>query len=337
MSVHRFNISTKARTITVFLSFALLILSLFLQGCGNDNNGIEGSDDQEKNESNLTMNLKSLSTDLIDNSLLYVFKNNDDFVKRQWGLVKTGNKITTSMEVGNWRLVLLSCNTDISGDITPPYGANRIGSKMWETKLKDADFLSQTPAELRYAFIDNVNIVADATESKNATLNRNVGKIQVILKEYTGFDDINSGKNNYAFVDLMDVPTTLGWDGKYLPTRDNPTTSAKPIREYFNFVNKNGVMVADTVNFIVPAHRGNDAFDAIHADTTRHKLRLRASMPLNSTSYYGKTPIEIPFVPKVNRIVQVVLTFRGEPDTQLDIKVTVKDWEDYVTQEETFN
>jgi hypothetical protein len=60
-------------------------------------------------------------------------------------------------------------------------------------------------------------------------------------------------------------------------------------------------------------------------------------MPLNSASYYGKTPIEIPFVPKINRIVQVVLKFRGEPDTELDVKVTVKDWEDFIDQEITFD
>ncbi|MFV0419701.1 MAG: FimB/Mfa2 family fimbrial subunit [Dysgonomonas sp.] len=326
----------KIRMIMISLSFALLLSLLFLSGCSNDSES-ENSGKQENNEGNLSMNLKSLSSDLIDNSMLYVFKENNDFVKRQWNLVRSGNKISTSMDVGKWGLVLLSCNTDISNDITPPYGANRIGSKMWETKLKDANFLSQTPAELRYAFIDDVNIVADGNESKNATLNRNVGKIQIILEEYSGFSNINPGVNNYAFVELIDVPTTLGWDGKYLPSRDNPTTSPKPIRENFNFVNKNSQMVADTVNFIVPAHRGNDAFDPIHADTTKYKLKLRVSMPLNNASYFGKTPIEIPITPKINRIVQVGLKFRGEPDAELDVKVTVKDWAGDVIQNETFD
>lgn len=337
MSLQRFESLFKVRMmITIFLSFALLLSLLFLSGCSNDNES-EDKEKQERSEANLSMNMKSLSTDLIDNSLLYVFKNNNDFVKRQWGLIKTGNKISTSMDVGNWKLVLLSCDRDISNDVTPPYGANRIGSKMWETKLKDANFLSQAPAELRYAFIDNVNIVADGLESKNATLNRNVGKIQVILEDHTGFSNIVAGENNYAFVELFDVPTTLDWDGKYLPSRDNPIVSAKPIRENFNFVSKNSKMVADTVNFIVPAHRGTDAFAPIHADTTRHKLKLRVSMPLNNASYYGKTPIEISITPKVNRIVQIGLKFRGEPDTELDVKVTVKDWAGEVEQEQTFN
>lgn len=338
-SLHHFLISVKECMILLFLAFALLSTLFLLQGCSNDND-TESEKKQHQESPNFSMDTKSLTSDLIDNLHMYVFKPNNDFVKRQWSLTNTGSKITTSMEEGQWGLVLLSCNSDITDKITVPYGANRIGSKMWETqKIQPAqDYLSQTPEELRYAFVPGVNIVPDATETKSAILQRNVAKIQIILDEYTGFEssNIHPGKNDFAFVELHNVPTTLGWDGKYLPSKDAPYTSDKPIRVDFDFDN---TLKAKTVDFIIPAHRGDDAFEAVHADTTKHKLKLKVSMPLNNGSYYGETvnPIEIPYTPKINRIVQVWLKFRGEPQTKLDVKVTVKDWEDYSTQEETFN
>lgn len=334
-SLPRFVFFLKTCMTLFFLTFIVLLLMLLLEGC-TDSNIMQINQKQEDGQSNLSMQMKSVPAELINNSRLYVFDEYSQFVKEQFNIDKSGDKLSTTMTVGKWNLILLSCNTDISGELMIPYGGNIENSPMWETKLiaPANQFLSQTPAELSYAPIFNTQIQQGITTYKNASLNRNVAKIQVILEEYTGFGNIVAGTNPLAFVELLDVPTTLAWSGKYLPTRDTPYLSDKPIREYFNF---NSELKADTVDFIVPAHRGDDAFAATHSDTTHHKLRLRASMPLNNTSYYGKTPIEIPFVPKINRIVQVVLKFRGEPDTNLDVKVTVKDWEDFINQEITFD
>ena len=334
-SLPRFVFFLKTCMTLFFLTFIVLLLMLLLEGC-TDSNIMQINQKQEDGQSNLSMQMKSVPAELINNSRLYVFDEYNQFVKEQFNIDKSGDKLSTTMTVGKWNLILLSCNTDISGELMIPYGGNIENSPMWETKLiaPANQFLSQTPAELSYAPIFNTQIQQGITTYKNASLNRNVAKIQVILEEYTGFGNIVAGTNPLAFVELLDVPTTLAWSGKYLPTRDTPYLSDKPIREYFNF---NSELKADTVDFIVPAHRGDDAFAATHSDTTHHKLRLRASMPLNNTSYYGKTPIEIPFVPKINRIVQVVLKFRGEPDTNLDVKVTVKDWEDFINQEITFD
>ncbi|MFC4673764.1 FimB/Mfa2 family fimbrial subunit [Dysgonomonas termitidis] len=333
-SSHHFVFFLKTCMTLFFLTFIVLAFMLFLQGCTGED-VMRMNQRQDDGESNLSMQTKSLPVELINNSHLYVFDEDRKFVKEQFNVNKAGDKLSTTMPVGEWNLVLFSCDTDISGQLNLPYGGDIDTSPMWETKLiaPANQFLSQTPAELSYAPIFNTEIQQGVTTYKNASLNRNVAKIQVILEEYTGFGNIVAGTNPFAFVELLDAPTTLAWSGKYLPTRDAPYKSDKPIREYFNFNNE---LKADTVDFIVPAHRGDDAFDATHSDTTHHKLRLRASMPLNNASYYGKTPIVIPFVPKINRIVQVVLKFRGEPDTDLDVKVTVKDWETSIDQDIIF-
>ncbi|MDR1504740.1 MAG: FimB/Mfa2 family fimbrial subunit [Prevotella sp.] len=316
-----------------FGSFVIFALIALLSGCDGDK--IVG--EEEPLETNITMTLKS-GTDpvFLNNALIYVFTNTDKFVEKKLNVVRNDNKLSTYMPVGISNLVLLTCNTDIAGKVTlPPYGgANTY--PMWKTGFTTSanEFLSQTPAELRYASLPNTVITENMKTEKQATLNRNVAKIQVILKDYTGFDQIHSGRNDYAFVDLLDVPTTLDWTGGYYPGKDNPDHSGNiPVREYFNF---NSQLKADTVNFIVPAHRGADAFETQHIDTTTHKLRLRTSMPLKGQSYFGKTPVEISFVPKINRIIQLIVTFRGEPETNLSINITVKDWADPIDQEIIF-
>ncbi|EGK01245.1 FimB/Mfa2 family fimbrial subunit [Dysgonomonas gadei] len=319
-----------AKAFGLFVTFALIAL---LSGCDGDK--IVG--EEEPLETNITMTLKS-GTDpvFLNNALIYVFTNTDKFVEKKLNVVRNDNKLSTYMPVGISNLVLLTCNTDIAGTVTlPPYGgANTY--PMWKTGFTTSanEFLAQTPAELRYASLPNTVITENMKTEKQATMNRNVAKIQVILKDYTGFDQIHTGRNDYAFVDLLDVPTTLDWTGGYYPGKDNPDHSGDiPVREYFNF---NAQLKADTVNFIVPAHRGADAFETQHIDTTTHKLRLRTSMPLKGQSYFGKTPIEISFVPKINRIIQLIVTFRGEPETNLSINITVKDWADPIDQEIIF-
>lgn len=330
------NRSLDGRVLPVksFAAFTLIALLILLAGCSGDTITAEG----DSPAANVTMSLKSGTNPVfMGNASIYVFTGTDQFVEKKLNVTVSGNKLFTYMPVGTWNLVLLTCSSDISGQvIQPPYGgANTF--PMWKTGLiaPANEFLSQAPGELRYEVLPNTAIIQDQLTTKQATLNRNVAKIQVILKTYTGFDAVSPGQNNYAYVDLLDVPTTLDWQGRYYPDKNNPEHAGnKPIREYFNF---DAQLKADTVDFIVPAHRGSDAFDLQHNDTTTHKLRLRASMPLKGQSYFGKSPFEISFVPKINRIIQLVLTFRGEPETNLDVKVTVKEWADPIDQEVIFD
>lgn len=320
-------------SVKAFGLFIIFILMLLLSGCDGD----KVVDEDDTFKTNVTMSLKSgTKPAFIDNALIYVFTNDDKFKEKKLNVLKNGNILSTYMPVGTWNLVLLTCDADIADKIILPPYAGASTYPMWKTGFTTSanDFLLQTSAELRYESLPGTAIIENLDTKKQATLNRNVAKIQVILKNYTGFDQINPGKNAYAFVDLLDVPTTLNWKGEYYPDKDNPDNSGNiPIREYFNFDSQ---LKADTVNFIVPAHRGSDAFDVQHNDTTTHKLRLRTSMPLKGQSYFGKTPVEVSFVPKVNRIIQLIVTFRGEPETNLDIKVTVKDWADPIDQEVIF-
>ncbi len=310
---------------------SLCVVSLFfLQACNGD------TDETVGGKSNITLDLRSAPVEIINNALLYVFDANANFHRRQLNVRQSGDILSTDMEVGPtgiWNLVLLSCKSDISGKIIlPEYNGAMHLSPMWRTGLKaGGEFLEQTP-ELRYAPLMPTVIAANTTTQKDALLNRNVAKIRIILKEYGGFDEVN-GSHAYAYAELLDVPTTLLWNGKL--SLASSEISDKPLREYFVF---DAEGKAAAIEFIIPADIEAQTFDPL----TANKIRLKVSMPMNGLPFYGQSPVsipstDIPFIPVPNGIIEINLTFKGEPDTNLDVKVTAKEWEPYIDQTDIFN
>lgn len=292
-----------------------------LSSCNEDNV-------QQSRTSDFSLQMQLIPQELINNMHLYVFDNPGKcFVRKQLNIDRVENKLITIMEEGNWNLVLFSCENNIIDKVTlPGVGGSIKDYPMWKTPLNSTgEFLEQTP-EIRYATIFPATILANQKNTESVVLNRNVAKVQVILKEYSGFDSV-TGNNVLAYAELLEVPTTIMWDGRL--SADPADISDKPLREYFQFNNEN---IADTLNFIVPAHRDDEL-----SETFTHKLKLKLSMPLGGNAFHGKTPVDISFIPKPNTIIRLFVTFRGEPDTSLDIKVSVKEWEDYILQTEEFN
>lgn len=318
-----------------------LLWVIFTISCG-DRNAV---DTEEAGVSRLSLQMRAGEADIfVPNTSIYMFDEGNLFVEKKLNVTREGNKLSTNVAVGTWNIVLLTCDQDIQGNISIPSPKSRMDSApMWQTKpTSDGNFLSQTPSELRYGLLQNVTIEPEKVTEKSTQLYRNVAKVQVILKDYHGFDEITPSNQAMAYAELLEVPTTLAWNGQLYPNGNSPTVSDKPMRENFTFDNE---AVADTLNFIIPAHRGHDAFNIesgilVHnpapTDTTTHKLKLRVSMPLGGKEYFGRSAegIEIPIVPKVNSIMQVTVTFYGK--TSLDIKIGVKEWEDWIIQEKVF-
>ncbi|SCD19800.1 Mfa2 [Proteiniphilum saccharofermentans] len=338
------NTSTfKTGTHHLYVVTALLWVVLTIS-C-NDRNVV---DPQESAESRLSLQMRAANAETFAaNTSLYMFNASDRFWEKKLNVTQEGNKLSTDVAIGTWNIVLLTCDKEeyIRQNITLPSPLSPMGSAiMWQTPVTtDGLFLSQTPSELRYGLLRDVVIKQDEVTEKSTLLYRNVAKVQVILKHYEGFDPVTDDNKAMAYAELLDVPTSLAWTGKLYPNGDSPAVSDKPIRENFEF---DGAGKADTLNFIVPAHRGDDAFitneegilvqNPAAVDTTEHKLKLRVSMPSGGKEYFGKSAngIEIPIVPKINSIMQVNVTFHGK--TSLDIKIGVKPWEDWIIQEEEF-
>lgn len=340
MNRRRFKIGTP-----YFYAMAALLFAVLSYSC-NDGNGIN-MDDPEESLLSLQMRAGEVEQSLVDNTSIYMFDTHNLFVEKKLNVHREGNKLYTNVAVGTWNIVLLTCDRDISENISVPAPTSLMGEvPMWQTPTTitpEGNFLSQTPSELRYGLLPGVEIEKDVVKQISTLLYRNVAKLQVILKTYDGFDEITDANKDMAYAELLEVPTTLAWNGKLYPDGGQPVVSQRPLRENFTF-KADGV--ADTLNFIVPAHRGTDAFipdpekilvrNPADTDTTTHKLKLRVSMPLGNKEYFGRSAegIEIPYVPKVNCIIQINVTFYGR--TSLDIKIGVKPWEDWIIQEEEF-
>lgn len=327
----KYMLTKKKHKFTDLIVKGSILLFIFVfQSCGNNNEITDPIDDPSsggKSTANIELKFASPSN-LVDNALLYAFNTSKQFQYKLLNVNKTENKLSTSMTVGNWNLVLLSSDSDIENSITrPSFNGAMSTSKMWETPLNSSgDFLTQPPEELRYASFLNTDIVSNTiTYIRNAKLNRCVGKIRVILN-HSGFGDIPAGQSVTDYIELQDVPTTLSWESKFLPNATTPTVSAKPLRSYLKF---DVTGKADTINFIVPAHMATDA-----TDVTTHKVKMKISMMLGGNPFTGKGVVTIPFYPEPNQIVDVNLTFRGEPDALLDVKVKVKEWETELSQNE---
>lgn len=343
---------------------ALAVVSFFmLPSCSGNDSLLNEEEESEQGSSNVTMDMKAVRPAIMDNSMLYVFDNGNNFVEKKLNVKRENDLLKMSMPVNTvtnpkWNFALLSCDIPLlegtTGEtdkiIRPNFGQSMFQAKMWTTgTIPPANiYMAQTPEEFRFDTIANVVIEKDKLTKANAVLNRNVAKIQIILKNWEGFDNISGSSNPFAYAELYDVPNTLNWAGRLFSTTNNihsPVVSDKPMHVGFNFKTVNSKVVADTINFIVPADRGN-LYNP--ADTTKHKIKLKLSMPItvNGTQqgYHGKTvdnqgkPIfYIPHVPKANGIIQVIVNkFTGEPDTNLDIKVSVKPWLTANDQNETF-
>jgi len=199
-------------------------------------------------------------------------------------------------------------------------------------KNLETGFMEEMP-ELLYGIIPDVEVTTPTTE-KEVDLIRNVARVDVIL-EHKGFDsDLFNQYPDLCYFELNKVPTSLSWEGKLLPERDEPYISDRPLRQNIQF-DQNGK--ADTIRFIVPAHRGEDFYAPMASieDYSRHKVFIQACLPNPDdvgAGYFAETieseGIEIPLHLKMNRIIEVKFRFYGPGiESLLDVSVSAKEWE----------
>ncbi len=331
--MHRLIFVAKAWGVLFVFAMFLILLLLTFQSCSNSQDVIE--EQEEQRTAGLTLNTKAVPMEMINNALLYRFDTNDKFMGRQLNVTNPSTDVlyTNSAPTGTWNYVLLMCKTNlldkIINPLSPYVDGGRTNDKMWETATSGG-YLLQTP-ELYHVYMPNVTIVDGVdTQVGTVTPRHNVSMVRFTMEDrYTGFDAITSTSNPLAFVELYDVPTSLRWDGGLYPSHTAPTLSTVPMREYFEFDSSTPKRKAKKVEFIIPAHLST-------TEVTTNKLKFKVSMPLGNASYYGKTttPMEVGFYPKANKIIQIDLTFAGEPEIGLDINLTVKDWETEIDQSE---
>lgn len=269
---------------------------------------------------NLTFNMTRASQDIINNTEVYQFETNWNFKQRILGVSPGTDKLSMEMAAGSWNLALVTADTDISSRIISPVNGQARTGKLWETQSQGGELPSMP--ELRTSYIDHVNITANQPNTAGpAVLFRNVALVKVVIDKTRGLDE--SGTHSF---ELKDVPTTLNWAGGLYPNKDNPDVSVYPMKGAFTIKAKQGevgIQDSDTLNFIIPAHKGTDYIGA-HNDTTTHTLKLSVDLACLGGTRFQKADVEIPRVPRVNGILLVKLSMIG----QLEVDAEILDWKD---------
>lgn len=297
----------------LYLYFITLFLFV-LSACDNSNNEVP----EPNKTGSLTFDTRSVTQEYMDNMRIYLFdgdnRNSADgqFYMKLLNLVKVGDKITTSAEVGLWDIGLVSCeNNPLTALKDPVRGSDPKDVLMWKT-VPVAGNLPDIP-EIRTTVIDGVNIQTGVTKSVGASLTRHVGMVRVVLEDGVGF------KTGNHSVYLKNVPTCLSWGGSLYPSRDNPEYSATPMTKTITMIDAGAghQKGKDPVEFIVPTHKSTSA-----GDVTTHKITLGVKFNTLGGTLFEKEAV-ISDVPQDNKILLVKLTAKGG----VEVKTEIVDWE----------
>lgn len=262
---------------------------------------------EEMWDTSLTFNMARVPEAILSNTEVYLFDgegaSRNQFNHKAVQVVYGLSQLTMPVAAGRWNVALVSADRDISSElISPARGGERHSLKMWETK-SSGGFLQGMP-ELRTAFMTDQHVLARQQNAVTQTvqLARNVALVKVVVVSASGLD--LGGTHRF---ELTNVPTTLNWNGGLYPNKNNPTVSAAPMRGEFtlrNSTTQQDSQQSDTLQFMIPAHRGtNEA-----TDTTTSKLRFSVRLTTEGGGEYEKRDIVIPRAPRANGVLLVRLT-----------------------------
>lgn len=301
---------------------SIFILCLISYACSNEENEAISEDEVVRN--GLQLKFGEVSDNIRNYTDIYVFNGEGakaNFYKYKiYDVARVGNNLKMDVLAGKWNIVLVGCNElDIRQKLIQPAvptPKERKDLPMWQT-VNVGNNLPDVP-EIRTALINGIQIVKDQNHNAQASLERNVAKVRVVLADGVGFK-IGGGHT----VSLKNVPTTLAWDGSLYPGRDIPTITSYPMTKSATFSASTiqGHQKSDTIDFIIPAHRSTSP-----TDISTHKITLGVDF-ITAGGVSFKKDVVLQTVPKNNKILLVNVTAKGGVEVAIDIK----DWETVVS------
>jgi hypothetical protein len=166
---------------------------------------------------------------------------------------------------------------------------------------------SENAAEI-FLVNEPVTIVETQSSTLNTRLDRNVAMVEVIVNKATA--NFNKAATDNR-IELHRIPSTISYTGKLLPNTHAPDTlpAGKYLRANVTLKDhptEKGYLTADTVRFLIPAHRGNDFMAANPVDTITLKMLLAVNFERTGGTRFVKSK-EIQAVAKCNKILRVRL------------------------------
>lgn len=296
-------------------TFWFLTLLLCLCSCGDDA-VIEDyvSVDASLPQIDVVLNTSNVAS---NNSEIYVFNGQepklDYYHHKVLNVVRTPEYLKMKMPEGKWNAVIVGCNESNIHPLLmmPEFSAPKAQIPMWVTQPVN-NLLPEVP-QIRTALVNGLVIKEDRVENAIASLDRNVAKVRVVLKDGVGFKV--GGEHRFL---LKKVPTSLSWDGSLHPNKTNPTVSTLPMSKAVKLfvASEAGHQKSDTIDFIIPAHKSLNV-----NDTTTHKIVLGMKLTTIGSTIFEKDVV-INTVPKNNKVLLVNLTAKGG----VEVSVDVADW-----------
>ena len=310
-----------AHNATVVL-FGMCLLALTLVSCQREEPKPAAEDDGR-----IVMSMSGMTRAVYDNIQIYMFNGENNanrgiFRRKLLQIERNGNILTANnVPAGTWDLTLVTAQGDAEMNrLTDPLvGRFRKNEVMLEL-TPQGGVLPQAP-EIMTGRVAGQLIQPNQTNSGPDTdLSRNVAMVRVVIKDPKGYSTTGPHK-----LTLGNIPTRLNWQGELMPDKTTPVTSGSGVGMTGEFTitdTGGGAQECDTLNFIVPAHKGSDFMLASPADTTTCKLDISVDLK-TPTGNYVKGPVEIPITPKANKILVVTLI---PTDAKLDVRFAVTPW-----------
>lgn len=280
-----------------------------------------------ENETSIAFNFTKSphSVDLVRNAEVYLFDGDGpaahQFQKKVPSLTRGANSVSCQVDAGKYDVALITAESSLEGRlISPVRGSLRKNLKMWETKPAGG-VLPPVPM-LRTAVTQGVNVAPNTSTTANAApLGRNVALVKVIITSAGGLN--TAGTHTF---ELLDVPTTLNWDGGLYPDKDNPAVSSVPMKGNFTVTSNSatGLQKSDTLKFVIPAHKGTDYLSSNPTDVTTKHLRFNVNLEQVGGGHFIRNGVSIQNVHRANGILLVRLEVKGE----LTVNSEILPWKD---------
>ncbi|MDR1414551.1 MAG: hypothetical protein LBI96_01965 [Odoribacteraceae bacterium] len=319
-----------SRVLSIFLLAALAMT------CRN----ADPLEDSDVSQHNLVLKMGAYDTPaaaaILPTTRIFAFHrgapNDKSFQSEILNLTATANQLSARVKEGDWYLAMVSAPA--AATFSLPSAATTMEHTPLYAYAPAVNSVTGKSANAEELFIANapVSIRADQVTNLGARLDRNVAMVELIVNKVTA--NFNKAATDHV-IELHHVPSTISYTGALLPDKNNPDTVAagqfpRARVTLKDHPTESGYLHADTIRFLVPAHRGVDFSAANPVDTTTAKMLLSVNFQRTGGGRFTKSK-EIPVVAKCNRVLRLRInindgiSFQAEtlPWSGVDVSETV--------------
>lgn len=239
---------------------------------------------------------------------------------------------SSQMRVGLWDLAMVAHR---GATLTPALAAKQAGELLMYTF--DSAINGGEAHQFYHRFHRLPEITVDNDHRILSSVSRNVAKVKIIVDRAV---DVSTHQDAVHTIQLNKVPSRISWAGTLLKTisggyETTPSdfdvlpNGALTRNIAFSPTAESGIYESNELEFIIPAHRGKDFWNAdgvtqnlLSVDTITRKLEIAVSFTKESGGTFTKT-VTIPVVSRCNSILVAHLKMQ---DTNLEIKTEVEEW-----------